>query len=50
MRCNFINIKVKDKSEKILELFKSIGNTVKCLYYNNDKANSLNQNIKIYLF
>ena len=51
MRCNFINIKVKDKNKKILEIFKlSIGNTVKCLYYNNDKANNLNQNLKIIYF
>ena len=51
MRCNFINIKVKDKKQKILELFKlSIGNTIKPLYYNNDKANSLNQKIKIIYF
>jgi len=42
---------VKDKNQKILGLFKlSIGNTVKCLYNNNDKANSLNQNIKIIYF
>jgi len=51
MRCNFINIKVKDNSKKTLELFKlSIENIVKCLYYNNDKLNSLNKNLKIIYF
>ena len=51
MRCNFINIKVKDNSKKKLELFKlSIENIVKCLYYNNDKLNSLNKNLKIIYF
>ena len=51
MRCNFINIKVKDKNQKILELFKlSVGNTVKCLYYNNNKTNNLNQSLKIIYF
>ena len=48
MRCNYINIKAKEKNCKILELFKlSIGNGIYSLYYNKKEEKSSNQNLKL---
>ena len=54
MKCNFIHIKLKNKSDinlnrnKILELFKlSAGNNIIDLYYNKNKKESSNKNIEI---
>ena len=54
MKCNFIHIKIKDKSNinlkniKILELFKlSVGNNMYALYYNKNKKESSNKNLEI---
>ena len=48
MKCKFINIKVKDKNQEILELFKlSLGNNVNSLYYNKNKKECSNKNLKI---
>jgi len=48
MKCNFIDIKVKNKNQNIFELFKlSIGNKDSSLYYNKNKEEYCNQNIKI---
>ena len=54
MECNYIHVRLKDKSNinlnkhKILELFKlSIGNNVINLNYNKNKEESSNQNIQI---
>jgi len=54
MECNYIHVRLKDKSNinlnkhKILELFKlSIGNNVINLNYNKNKEESPNQNIQI---
>jgi len=54
MKCNFIQVKFKDKNSinlnknKILELFKlSFGNININLYYNNNKKESLNQKLNI---
>ena len=54
MKCNFIHVMMKDKSNinindiKILELFKlSVGNKINALYYNKNKKKSSNQNLKI---
>jgi len=49
MKCNFINIKVKDK--KIFKLFKlSLGNNANSLYYNKHKKEHSNQNLEIIYF
>ena len=54
MKCKFIHVRIKDKRNinitdiKILELFKlSVGNKIKALYYNKNKKESSNQNLKI---
>jgi len=53
MKCNFINISLKDKNninlnDKILELFKlSIGNSITNMIYNKKKKEDLNQNLEI---
>ena len=54
MECNYIHIKLKDKTNnkinenKILELFKlSIGNNIINLNYNKNKSKYSNQNIQI---
>ena len=54
MNCNFINVRMKDKSDininenKILEVFKlSVENKITNLNYNKNKKESLNQNLGI---
>ena len=54
MNCNFINIRMKDKSNinindsKIFGLFKlSVGNNITNLNYNKNKKESSNQNLEI---
>ena len=48
MKCNFINVKVKDKNKKILELFKlSLGNNVNNIYYNKNKKECSNKKLEV---
>jgi len=48
MKCNYINIKVKEKKCKILELFKlSLGNNANSLYYNEKEKKCPNINLKL---
>ena len=48
MRCNYINIKVKDANSKIPELFKlSLGNNVYSLYCNKKEEKCSNKNSKL---
>ena len=48
MRCNYINIKVKDKNCIIFELFKlSLGNNVNFLYFTGGEEKCSNKNLKL---
>ena len=48
MRCNYINIKVKDTNSKIPELFKlSLGNNVNSLYCTKKEEKCSNKNLKL---
>ena len=51
MRCKFINLKVKEKNHKILELIKlSIGGNDNYFYYNREKSEAISKNLRIIVY